>query len=298
MSICVSCYPFEKLGETFSNVYVLSYDVIGPYLANLMASIAMVVMLYGIIMALFRPSNVILEMYLRNLVMWVFVSTLLLSASSWFTFFNAVADIGPYLGTKVISQFSASTIERTGLVGILEAIEVGYLDKLKTAYTHWVDKVSFMSRMYSWAGSVMLGAVFLIVSYQLFAGILRGHFKIIAIGILSPFIVFFAAFDSTRSISIAGMRVLLAATMELFVACIITATLLFLFDQMQGEFDFASAGDYFSTGNYFLGVLMTGVAMLLVHSVFTEVIGQITLTFGTAAKASLSGLVRRAAGLG
>lgn len=298
MTVCASCYPFEKLDETFSEVYVQGYGIVGPYLSNLIAVIAVVVMLYGIILAVFRPSQVIVEMYLRNFVMWSFTSALLLSAPAWFTFFSAIADMGPYLGTKVISQYSHNPIEREGLVGLIEAIEVGFVNKLKMAFLHWFDDVSLMSRFITWGGSILLSAVFLIVSYQMFSGVLRGYFKVVAIGILSPFIVFFAAFDGTRSISIAGVRVLLAATMELFVACVIASAMLFLFDQMQGEFNLVEAGSYIAASDRFLSVLMTGVAMLLVHSVFTEVIGQITLTFGTAAKASLGGIVRRMAGLG
>lgn len=298
MNICVTCYPFEKIDETFSEVYVQGYDIVGPYLAELMSSIATVVMVYGIIMALYRPGNVILEMYFRNIVMWLFVAALLLSAPAWFTFFKAVADLGPYLGTKVISQYSHNPIEREGLVGIIEAIEVGFVNKLIMSFRYWGDAVSFMSKFILWAGSILLSVVFLTVSYQMFSGILTGYFKIIAIGILSPFIVFFAAFDGTRSISIAAVRVLLAATLELFVACVIAAAMLYLFDQMQGEYNFNRAGNFLEASDRFLGVLMTGVAMLLVHRVFIEVIGQITLTFGTAAKASLGGIVSRIMGRG
>ena len=49
MTVCASCYPFEKLDETFSEVYVQGYGIVGPYLSNLIAVIAVVVMLYGII---------------------------------------------------------------------------------------------------------------------------------------------------------------------------------------------------------------------------------------------------------
>jgi len=298
MSVCVSCIPFQALQTTFADVYVNSYEIVGPYLSELMVGAVGITMVYGIAQALWRPGNVIVELYVRNITMWVMISFLLLNASGWWTFFHALAETGPWLGIKVSSNYSNITVQNTGLVGMMETIEVGFYEKLSDAYSVLGSNVSIFQKLSSWASSVLLAVIYLIVLFQLISGILLSYFKIVAIGTLSPFVVFFLAFDPTRSISIAAIRVLLAATLELFMACIVTAAILFLFQQIYDQTRLDETVTAFQSGGNYLLFLMTGLAMLLIHRVFTDVISQITLTFGATAQAHWGGIMRRVLGQG
>ena len=216
----------------------------------------------------------------------------------WWPVFNFLRELGPWSGTQIIGFYSNVTVTETGMAGLLSATEQSILGVVFSTLTVQLEDISFMSKMGMVLGNLVLSLVYIILVWNMIKGVLFSSFKIAAVGLIAPFLVFSFAFSETRIYTISAVRILVTAAFELILASSAVAVVLYLMSTVERLFteSVPFEGVNATFGSEYMVVLGTGLAMTVVHSVFMEVAGQITMTFGQNysghAKSVISSLAR------
>jgi hypothetical protein len=201
----------------------------------------------------------------------------------------------------------STTIEvrGTGIAGLLCTTELIFSEHVLKQLQGMSDDVSWTDTLSIWGGVVLLTIVFVMLIWKMLKSIVGAYFKIMGVGILSPFVVAALADRNTRPVATAGVKIMLSGAFELFLSSAAASAVLLL---MQGLFSLLDSapgeGANVLFGPEYWRLLLTGLFLTVVYDQLIGVAGQLLQVVGQqaqnavqpmAAAASAAGFVASAA---
>ncbi|MCZ4283133.1 hypothetical protein O4H49_20280 [Kiloniella laminariae] len=294
MDECIVGDVFYGLDSVTTQLAKASLEALGYSLSSLIGAWAAVYMAWRLINAIggrFDPQTNFMDIASYIFILMLVSAVLAGGAATdfWWPIFDFLKNLGPWAGTKILEVTGSVEVKSTGIGGLLCATELVFLDHIFGQLFAMADDIDIWAKLSVIVGVVLLCIPFMVLVWTMIKSVIGSYFKIMGIGILSPFMIAALADKSTRPIFIAGLKIMLTSALELFLAAAAASAVLII---MSGIFDLTESapesGANVIFSKEYWQLLLTGVLLMFLYHKLIEVAGMALQVFGETADKGIS----------
>lgn len=304
METCYTGDIFSGLESVTTDLAHTSMTALGSSLALLIGAWAAVYFAWHTVQAIggrFDPQTGFIAI-LTQLGIYVFVGTLLAGGAAtqfWWPVFDFLKDLGPWAGSVILAASSTVELQGQGISGLLCTTESVFNDRIFTQLRSMTDDVSWTAALTVWGGVLLLVVVFVLLIWKMIKSVIGSYFKIMGIGILSPFIVAALADKNTRPITTHGIKIMVSGAFELFLASAAASAVLILMEGVLGLLESPPGeGANILFSQEYWTLLLTGLFLVVVYDQLMSVAGQLMQVFGQSAQNAVQPMAAAASAAG
>lgn len=293
MGQCYSGDIFQSLDSVATQIAFASMDTLGLAMVSLIGGWALVYSAWNIIQyiagrydAAAAPGNAIVQVMIYIIV--IFILSGGAATQFWWPIFEFLKDVGPWAGSLIIAATGDGSVQGNGVEGLLCTTEHQVFDRSFALIKLMGDDIGITDKISTVAAVILLGVVFIVLVWKMIKGVVGAYMKIMAIGILSPFLVAMTADKHTRPVFVSGLKIMLSGAFELVLASAAVATVLMLMNGIYGLLGSAPReGANVAFSSEYWTLLLTGALLLLTYEILIGVASQITQVFGQSAQQAM-----------
>lgn len=189
--------------------------------------------------------------------------------------FMFILNAGPHLGNLMLQELSGFDVPAGGITGILCTAELMFNDDMFPIMRSTWGDIGFTDSIDDWFAVMIFSFAYFLIAVQIIYGIFKSYFKIMAVGVLSPLLVAFCVHPHTTALTIHGVKIAVAGTLQLFLACAASAFVIILF---QGITTLVQPDQFILWNRTYWTLTFSGWAMVVLYGAFTGVAGEMMQT--------------------
>lgn len=275
---CLSCDTVEGFESIITTTKEQLYTFMGAEFLTLLNGM----MLFFAVWTIFRSMAYGRSFEWAELLEQAFTALLVASALSsgffWWPVFDLIVQVGTFMAQKVAALAGIPLAQRAGLTGFVEQIEIIIFNPVMVM----TDYVSGEMSIRNLGKNLLLliaAAVYVMLCWEMLKSVVRSYFAIQAIAFLASPLVFFYAFEDTRSITMNGLKVVMVNALRLYVGMAAAMIVVVTFNKLGTGADIIGQMNNDSLGRY-VNIILTGLFMWLGYNTFMAVTGEVFMVFG------------------
>ena len=297
---CDICGPAETITETLGKAFELAYSVGAPFVTEVLAGVATVYLAFRTVQLIAGDESADLRtLGLEMLWIGLVAAAVRAGALIWEPLFAFFHGAGPYLAVSLAEAMGVS-VSGSGFLGFFEVFEDTVFHHVWDAFAAAWSDVSLWN--IDFVAIVSLGLLMLIYLYFFWLVIktaLAQMLTIYGVGLLGPFVLAFAAFATTRPITIHALKVLMSAGLQLMISTTALAIMLATFGDWGGFAEGDGVLELREVGSdAYLEALFVGVLVVLLYETLVSVPAMLLQTFGEGVSKRPGALAAAAGGVG
>lgn len=290
MDLCVTCSTMQTFVDLLTTTKTSIYGYLGEQFLPLLNGM----MLFFAVWTIFRSMAYGRSFEWAELLQQAFTAFLVAAALSsgffWWPVFDLIVETGTFMAQKVGELGGLPAPKNSGLVGFVETVE-------QIAYRPVMQLVDYgtaeMSITRLGDSTLLIVAVvfYVLLVWEMLKSVVRSYFAIQAIALLGAPLVFFYAFEDTRSFTMNGLKIVIVNALRLFMGMAVAAVVLIVFQKLGTSEDMINQLNA-SRFEQFSQLVLSAVVMWLGYGTFMSVVGEVFQVFGQQQNLSVGGLVR------